>query len=97
MNAKLLTAIEQAHSRYQAVFLYEGNFVICLLLDANGNVESFGIAKRNPNCDDYDLVRGSTIAEARAVKKLTENARQIKNPTTDFYSSISPITIRIRP
>ena len=33
---------------------------------------------RNPNCDDYDIVRGSTIAEARAVKKLAENARQIR-------------------
>ena len=52
---------------------------------------------RNPNCDDYDIVRGSTIAEARAVRKLTENARKFQNLTTDFYSSISPITIRIRP
>ena len=97
MNAKLLTAIEQARARYQTVLLYEGNFVICLLLDANRSIESFGIAKCNPNCDNFDLVRGSTIAEARAVRKLTENARKFQNLTTDFYSSISPITIRIRP
>ncbi len=56
--------------RYKAQFLMDGNYTVCLITNGSSKIRSFGIAKRNPNCDEFDEVRGREISLARAVKKL---------------------------
>ncbi len=72
MNTKLHERVEHVkHSdTYAKQFLADGNFTVCLLIDGHQRVKSFGVAKRNPNCDMLDPLRGKEIALARAVKKL---------------------------
>ena len=72
MNAKLHERVERVkHSdTYAKQFLADGNFTVCLLVDGHKRIKSFGVAKRNPNCDQFDSERGKEIALARAVKKL---------------------------
>ena len=74
MNKKLMGAIlANAHDKQ---FLYDGNFTICLLSDDDGKIVSFGVAKRNPNCDEYNLLLGEDISFRRAVKKLLKFAKK---------------------
>lgn len=72
MSTKLHEHIERVrHSdTYAKQFLTDGNFTICLLTDGLDRIKSFGVAKRNPNCDEPDEERGKEILLARAVKKL---------------------------
>ena len=77
MNAQLHAQMEKEINKHQPLFLYDGNFTICLLLRANEDVQSntpFGIAKCNPNCDEFNIERGHEIALARAVKKIVKKA-----------------------
>ena len=72
MNVKLHERVERVkHSdTYAKQFLADGNFTVCLLIDGHKRIKSFGVAKRNPNCDEFDPIRGKEISLARAVKKL---------------------------
>jgi len=74
MNKKLVDAIfADAHDKQ---FLHDGNFTICLLSDDDGKIVSFGVAKRNPNCDEYSFLLGKDISLSRAVKKLLKFAKK---------------------
>ena len=77
MNAQLHEHMTKALDKYTPQYLCEGNYTVCLLMKsgANGMVVSFGIAKRNPNCDELLPERGREIALARATKKLMEKKK----------------------
>ena len=70
MNVQLHDRMIKVLDKYTSQYLCEGNYTCCLLLTSNKQIASFGIAKRNPNCDELLPERGREIALARATKKL---------------------------
>lgn len=59
-------------------FYTDRNFILCLLWRTGfARPISFGVAKRNPNEDDFSEERGETIAYSRAVLKLIKVAAPI--------------------
>ena len=85
MNHKLQRAMETARRLNKAIFIYDGDFTICMLSieRIEGETEiiirnSLGVAKRNPSADEYNRKRGEDIALARAIKKVLFPKESIK-------------------
>ena len=72
MNIQLHDQMTKTLDKYTPVYLVDTNYTICLLETAKSHIVSFGIAKCNPNLDEFLPERGREIALARAVKKLRE-------------------------
>ena len=59
-------------------FFNQGNFTIAVVLGGHGGVKAIGVAKRNPNCDEFNAERGREIALAQAAKSLLPKKRERK-------------------
>ena len=74
MNIQLHDQMTKTLDKYTPVYLVDTNYTICLLETAKSHIVSFGIAKCNPNLDEFLPERGREIALARAIKKLMGKA-----------------------
>lgn len=85
LEAELNDTVDKACKKYgvkfsgSAHFGLQGNYTVCYLLPSRGKAPvSFGVAKRNPNTDDYDIYIGCHVALGRALKALGEKQNQFK-------------------
>lgn len=73
MNERLQKKIEDivtSPTKKTHVFT-QGNFTVVVIMDSlKIHPVAVGVAKRNPNCDEFNAERGREIALAQAAKSL---------------------------
>ena len=70
MNKMIEAMATKMNGAEEVEYHMDGNFTCCVI--RKGKKKYVGFAKRDPNLDEYNAMRGEEIAFKRALKKLAQ-------------------------